>query len=450
MKWITSNESFIFKQLNTITEPGLSRIERPGIDIDVLDWLNHVDIHPKLYWRHRDTHDEIAAVGCVRHHSEVALKDWDCTPLIRSLDRAPTARYWGGFRFDTQRDIAPEWQRWGTGQLILPAFEWIKQQDRITFAVNVWLDPKLDRDTQLDQVRLNFQTLKQPMLPLETPRFEFRKRVDSPNYSQWGTHIQTILDAISNDALSKVVLSRKSSFLFSDPIDPFQMIQHIRAVDTKSYLFVHQLSPHSAFLSGTPERLFYRDTDQLVSEALASTLPRGNNVTEDQRLADELLNSPKYIREHAIVADQLASRLRRICDTIHHHSAPIIRKLPIIQHTLTTLKATLKQGISDADILTALHPTPAVSGEPNDAALAMIRQLEVHDRGIYAGPVGYIGHDQSEWIVALRSGIIEKNTISLYSGAGIVKGSDPLLEWSEIEHKIGLFKRLFLGQNTPI
>jgi len=97
-----------------------------------------------------------------------------------------------------------------------------------------------------------------------------------------------------------------------------------------------------------------------------------------------------------------------------------------------------------------LHPTPAVGGEPTDLALHAIRTLEDFDRGWYAGPIGWIGRDSAEFAVALRCGVLHNATLSLFSGAGLVTGSEPGSEWLEIEQKITDFTRILgLAVKSP-
>ena len=38
----------------------------------------------------------------------------------------------------------------------------------------------------------------------------------------------------------------------------------------------------------------------------------------------------------------------------------------------------------------ALHPTPAMGGEPRAAALALLQQYEPYERGLYAAPIGWV------------------------------------------------------------
>ena len=49
-------------------------------------------------------------------------------------------------------------------------------------------------------------------------------------------------------------------------------------------------------------------------------------------------------------------------------------------------------------------------------------------RGFYSGPVGWISADSAEFVVGIRSGLVNNNILILYSGAGIVKNL--LLKWN--------------------
>ncbi|SFW36541.1 chorismate binding enzyme [Desulfovibrio desulfuricans] len=78
------------------------------------------------------------------------------------------------------------------------------------------------------------------------------------------------------------------------------------------------------------------------------------------------------------------------------------------------------------------NPTPAVGGVPAGSALAFLRDHEGFDRGWYAGPVGWLDAEgNGEFMVALRSGVIQGNEAVLFAGCGLVAGSDPEKEYQE-------------------
>ena len=105
-----------------------------------------------------------------------------------------------------------------------------------------------------------------------------------------------------------------------------------------------------------------------------------------------------------------------------------------------------------------MHPTPAVCGSPSIDAIDFIRQYESKsfDRGLYAGPFGYLAKDSADILVAIRSALLTTNTrfepsykndicskLSIYAGAGIVIGSTVQGEWSETGSKLGVLTSLF-------
>ncbi|MGD8486184.1 MAG: chorismate-binding protein, partial [Chloroflexota bacterium] len=76
-------------------------------------------------------------------------------------------------------------------------------------------------------------------------------------------------------------------------------------------------------------------------------------------------------------------------------------------------------------------------GTPRDLALELIAEEEVHERGWYAGPLGWIDRrGDGEFVVALRSGLVHRDEAVLFAGCGIVADSDPEQEWDESATKL--------------
>jgi menaquinone-specific isochorismate synthase len=156
-------------------------------------------------------------------------------------------------------------------------------------------------------------------------------------------------------------------------------------------------------------------------------------------LGVELMNSEKERREHNLVARMLQEQFQEFCHHVAMDEQPSLMRLRNVQHLYSRLEGLLHTIDVDADLIEALHPTPAVGGYPREHALKWIEAEEPFDRGIYAAPVGWVGYDGAEFCVAIRSGLVQANTLTLYSGAGIVAGSTPEEEWDEIETKMQNF-----------
>ena len=88
------------------------------------------------------------------------------------------------------------------------------------------------------------------------------------------------------------------------------------------------------------------------------------------------------------------------------------------------------------DVLSSIHPTPAVGGMPRPDALAFIDKAEGMDRGWYSGGVGWLDPKGSATVaLALRCALLNDRTSRLYAGNGIVAESDPAAELEETRLK---------------
>ena len=202
------------------------------------------------------------------------------------------------------------------------------------------------------------------------------------------------------------------------------------------YIFSTSNGAGKNFIGASPERLVSIQNQQLVTDALAGSAPRGQNTTEDVKLANLLLKSRKEKREHQAVSEFLLQRLQEM--GLKPYQLPLqLLQFSNIQHLWTPIYAHLPADIHPLEIVAQLHPTPAVAGVPSAIACDKIRQYEQFDRSLYAAPLGWIDNrGNCEFIVGIRSALIEGNRARLYAGAGIVSGSNPDKEFVEIQLKL--------------
>ena len=75
-----------------------------------------------------------------------------------------------------------------------------------------------------------------------------------------------------------------------------------------------------------------------------------------------------------------------------------------------------------------------------------IAELEAFPRGLYGGALGWIdSRGSGEFIVGLRSALIDGSRARMYAGAGIVAGSSPETEFAETELKFRAMQDALLG-----
>ena len=107
-------------------------------------------------------------------------------------------------------------------------------------------------------------------------------------------------------------------------------------------------------------------------------------------------------------------------------------KVQNVQHLATPIRAQLADPVPAVELAGMLLPTPAVGGEPREAALPLIPALEGLDRGWYAGAVGWTDlSEDSEFCVAVRCALLRRSVAHLYCGCGIVRDSMPADELAE-------------------
>ena len=291
-------------------------------------------------------------------------------------------KFYGGFAFrGDRRPSAIEWRPFGTATFWLP---------RLTFDGHclrlVVLDPS--------DVRAARQFVRQ-LRPVDPRPCEAcpacLDRVDLPDQASWFANVDKTLGLFRDEVLEKVVLARRATFRFDGPLCPLTLTEKLSTGTSSCYRFCFQVDPQTAFLGATPERLFVRQGTRLESEVMAGTRRRSQDPAEDQRLAQELLESAKDQLEHDIVRKSIRQRLHPCVQSLSVDTRASILRLPRKQHLYSYVQGLLKPDVTDGELMERLHPTPAVGGYPTDNALAEIEQLEPFERGWYAAPIGWIG-----------------------------------------------------------
>lgn len=241
----------------------------------------------------------------------------------------------------------------------------------------------------------------------------------------------------SVEPLRKVVLSRSLAARAPQPVDLDALMQHL-SQDRSISAFQTPLPGGSAALVGaTPELLVSRKGRQVISHPLAGSARRYADPVRDRESAKWLENSDKNRREHRQVIEAITDLLSPYCTDIAIPDGTTLRTTATMWHLGTRITATLKdEDTSAAELAAVLHPTPAVCGMPRLASAKAITELEEYDRGFYAGAVGWVDRKgDGEWYVALRCAEVDGCNVRLYSGAGIVPGSEPEAEIDETSAK---------------
>jgi len=248
----------------------------------------------------------------------------------------------------------------------------------------------------------------------------------------------------------KIVLARAKDLRASEPFHPLEVLNGLRQRYADCFAFSVANGRGQSLIGASPERLVRVAGGVMLTEALAGSAPRGASASEDAALAGVLLRNEKDLAEHACVLDSILRRLKPLGLAPQHPERPAIRRLANVQHLHTPVTAMTTPGTRLLDLVSRLHPTPAVGGSPREAAVSCIRSLEAFPRGLYAGALGWINaRGEGEFFVGLRSALIDGSAARLYAGAGIVAGSEPAKEKAETELKFSAMQASLLASQTP-
>jgi menaquinone-specific isochorismate synthase len=238
---------------------------------------------------------------------------------------------------------------------------------------------------------------------------------------QWREMVEHALADIARGRLEKVVLARAVRIDANHAFDVPTVLAYLRRSQPGCTVYADR-----GFVGASPELLLRKAGATVTSRPLA-----GTNVE-----TAALVRSAKDAHEHGLVVDAVVRALDFYCSDARA-DGPSPLELADVSHLATTVTARVDAATTSiADLVAALHPTPAVAGAPRGVALDAIGATEPVARGRYAGPCGWIDRNgDGEFVVALRGGEIDGAHAVIHAGAGIVAGSDPDAEWVETQQK---------------
>ncbi|MGH3076785.1 MAG: anthranilate synthase component I family protein [Gaiellaceae bacterium] len=179
-------------------------------------------------------------------------------------------------------------------------------------------------------------------------------------------------------------------------------------------------------VSASPELFLSRRGRRLRTMPIKGTRPRG--------AAAELRESDKDAAEHVMIVDLERNDLSRVCEagSVRWPELMATRELAGVEHMVSTVEGTLREGIGLAEILEATFPGGSVTGAPKIAAVDLIAELEPVGRGASMGALGAVrGNGDLELALTIRTFAIAEGRIHLWVGGGVVWDSDPAAEVEE-------------------
>lgn len=247
-------------------------------------------------------------------------------------------------------------------------------------------------------------------------------------------------DFVHDGDVFQVVISQRFDHELS--ASPLEVYRVLRALNPSPYMYLLSLETPTgepyAIVGSSPEALVKVQRGRVFTHPIAGSRPRGENPERDLELAEELLADPKERSEHLMLVDLARNDVSKVCapGTVEVTEFMQIERFSHIMHLVSSVEGDLRADSNAIDVFRATFPAGTLSGAPKPRALEIIDELEVAQRGLYGGVVGYFDlAGDADLAIAIRTATLIGDTAYVQAGAGLVADSDPASEHAETVHK---------------
>ena len=192
--------------------------------------------------------------------------------------------------------------------------------------------------------------------------------------------------------------------------------------------------PDFTLLSTSPERFLKRVGEQVFTQPIKGTKPRGANAFEDEKFSAELRSSEKDAAELAMIVDLMRNDLGKLAETgsVRVSCAAHIEAYANVFQQVAQVEAKVSQRISSLKLIQACFPAGSITGCPKMRAMEIIADLEPTPRDFYCGSLGILVlNGDFDLNVAIRTLTAHAEQMHFSVGSGIVFDSDPESEYQE-------------------
>ncbi len=253
--------------------------------------------------------------------------------------------------------------------------------------------------------------------------------------------VQKAVSAIKDNVFNKVVLSRKEIIDLAD-FNLVNVFEKLVLTYPTAFTYCWFHPKVGLWMGATPEKLLKSKNDRFYTMALAGTQVYKKSVAE--------IWEKKEIDEQYFVTNYILEKLKEVASEVNV-SSPYTLKAGNLLHIKTDIEGVINENSNLKQVVSVLHPTPAVCGFPEEVSKKFIFENEGYDREFYTGFLGELNLKsnhrkklKSDLYVNLRCMQIKEKQALLYTGCGITKDSDPEKEWEESVHKLMTIRKIIL------
>ena len=264
----------------------------------------------------------------------------------------------------------------------------------------------------------------------------YKSEVES-NHSKedYMSQVEDARKLIESGEVIQVVLSQRLSRKTSAA--PFDIYRALRALNPSPYMYYLDFNDFH-IIGSSPETLVRVEDGIATSDPIAGTRPRGSNIAEDEKYAEDLINDEKERAEHVMLVDLSRNDIGKVSEagTVKVEKFMEIARYSHVMHIASHVSGKLKNDLTSFDALRSCFPAGTLSGAPKVRAMEIIGDKEPHARGPYGGAVGYFSHSGNmDMAICIRTVVMKDGVATVQAGAGLVYDSVPQTEFEECLHK---------------
>lgn len=227
------------------------------------------------------------------------------------------------------------------------------------------------------------------------------------------------------------------------PLSLFRKLNSISPSPFAAYYRTNEL--HMACSS--PERFMQKKGSVLISQPIKGTIRRAATPAADDERRRELQQNSKERAENVMVVDLVRNDLSHAATRGSVQVAELfgIYSFAQVHHMISTVTATLKEGVPLTEAISQAFPMGSMTGAPKLSVMQLIEQFEQSRRGLFSGALGYITPEGDfDFNVVIRSILYnaERKYLSFQTGSAITYYADPLKEWEECLLKAEAMKNI--------
>ena len=189
-------------------------------------------------------------------------------------------------------------------------------------------------------------------------------------------------------------------------------------------------------ISASPERFIKKQKNKIISQPIKGTIKKTNNIAQNNKLKNKLLNDTKERAENVMIVDLVRNDLSITAKKTSVKVEELfgIYEFPQVYQMISTVVSEKSKKFTSVDVIKNAFPMGSMTGAPKIKAMELIEKYETTKRGLYSGAVGYFSpNDNFDFNVVIRSILYNSKNkyLSFIVGGAITDKSNPINEYNE-------------------